>query len=422
MKKRVLLIAVAALLAVFTVGCSFSVSTAKIEDAIMTNTVDADGKPGEEVVSFPADAAVLYTSAKLMNAPDNTKIRIEWTYVTGNQPIDSIELDSGDISSRYIYSNLEPTQLLPEGDYQVQYFVDDRKEPDATVKFVVVAAENKATATDGAYLEDTHMTTGMDASGMPLDNVTSVASTGTWYVSSILRNATADTKIYYVWYDTDGNKIDQVEFDPQGATDVYIFGSFELSSIAPEGQYRVEVYIDDSMTPAATVDFTVSNIVANNSATDVQMTTYQQKEGGFSIQYPASWNMDEQTSSMLAWFYPAEYAIDGEAEINNVFVVAVKGSAAGYTTETALKSWIDETVAENHENYTYVDEAIDNINGRDIASYAYQWTKDGYNLSTIDFLILDGDNLYVVTFTATDEDFQTLYPFVEQMVLSFQIL
>ncbi len=146
MRKRMYLIAVAALLAVFTVGCSFSASTAKIEDAIMTTSIDAEGKPGDEVVSFPADAAVLYTSAKLMNAPDNTQIRIEWTYVTGNQLIDSIVLDSGNIASRYIYSNLEPTQALPEGDYQVQYFVDSREEADATVKFVVVAAENKTTA------------------------------------------------------------------------------------------------------------------------------------------------------------------------------------------------------------------------------------------------------------------------------------
>ena len=422
MKKRVLLIAVAALLAIFAVGCSFSASTAKIADAIMTNSVDADGKPGEEVVSFPADAAILYTSAKLMNAPDNTQIRIEWTYVTGNQPIDSITLDSGTIASRYIYSNLEPTQALPEGDYQVQYFIDDRKEPDATVKFVVVAAENKAAATDGAYLEDTHMTSGIDASGKPLDTVTSVASTGTWYVSSILRSATADTKIHYVWYDTNSNKIDQVEFDPQGATDVYIFGSFELTSTAPEGQYRVEVYIDDATTPAASVDFAVSNIVANNTTPTMKMASYQQKEGGFSIQYPESWKMQEQTASNLAWFYPKEYAIDGESDINNVFVVSVKGSAAGYTTETALKSWIDETVAEKHENYTYVDQAIDIVNGRDIASYAYQWTKDGYNLRTIDFLIVDGDNLYVVTFTATNDAFDTLYPYVEQMVLSLQIL
>ncbi len=422
MKKRILLIAVAAVLAVFAVGCSVSVSTAKIEDAIMTTSINAEGKPGDEVVSFPADAAVLYTSAKLMNAPDNTQIRIEWTYVTGNQLIDSIVLDSGNIASRYIYSNLEPTQALPEGDYQVQYFVDSREEPDATVKFVVVAAENKTTDANLAYLEDTHMTSGIDATGMPIDTVTSVASSGTWYVSSILRDAQADTMIYYVWYDTNGNRIDQVEFDPQGATDVYIFGSFALTSIAPEGQYRVEVYINDATAPAASVDFNVNNIVSDNSATDVKMAIYKQTEGGFSIRYPESWEMQEFTDSMLAWFYPAEYAIDGESDINNVFVVAVKGSAAGYTTETALKSWIDETVAENHENYTYVDQSIDNVNGRDIASYAYQWTKDGYSLSTIDFIIVDGDNLYAITFTATNDAFETLYPYVEQMVLSFQIL
>ena len=422
MRKRMYLIAVAALLAVFTVGCSFSASTAKIEDAIMTTSIDAEGKPGDEVVSFPADASVLYTSAKLMNAPDNTQIRIEWTYVTGNQLIDSIVLDSGNIASRYIYSNLEPTQALPEGDYQVQYFVDSREEADATVKFVVVAAENKTTDANLAYLEDTHMTSGIDAKGMPIDTVTSVASTGTWYVSSILRNATADTMIYYVWYDTNGNKIDQVEFDPQGATDVYIFGSFELTSVAPEGQYRVEVYIDDASSPAASVDFNVSNIVSNNDAPEVTMAIYKQTEGGFSVRYPETWVMQEYPDSMLAWFYPEEYAIDGEPDLNNVIVVAVKGSAAGYTTETALQSWIDETVAENHENYTYVDQSIDNVNGRDIASYAYQSTKDGYDLTTIDFIILDGDNLYAITFTATSDDFATIYPYVEQIVLSFQIL
>lgn len=422
MKKRVLLIAVAAILAVSTVGCSFSASTAKIEDAIMTNSVDAEGKPGEEVVSFPADAAVLYTSAKLMNAPDNTQIRIEWTYVTGNQPIDSIVLDSGTIASRYIYSNLEPTQALPEGDYQVQYFVDDRKEPDATVKFVVVAAENKTTATDGAYLEDAHMTSGMDASGMPLDSITSVASTGTWYVSSILRNAMADTKIYYVWYDSQGSIIDKVEFDPQGSTDVYIFGTFELTSIAPEGQYRVELYIDDATLPAASVDFAVSNIVANNTTPAVELAIYKQTEGGFSVKYPKSWEMSEFKENKLAWFYPNDYVIEGQDEVNAVVVLSVKGSAAGYTIDSALQSWIDETVAENHENYALVDQSVDNVNGRDIASYAYSWTRDNYSLYTMDFLIVDGEDLYVITFTATAEAFDTLYPFVEQMVLSFQIL
>ena len=132
--KRFMIIAFALALAVIATGCSFNFSTAKIDDAIMTNSVDADGKPGEEVVSFSADAAMLYTSAKLLSAPDNTQIRIVWTYVTGNQNMGEITVDSGTISDRYIYSNYEPTGLLPEGDYQVQYFVDTREEADATVK------------------------------------------------------------------------------------------------------------------------------------------------------------------------------------------------------------------------------------------------------------------------------------------------
>jgi len=248
---------VALALVVFATGCSFSVSTANIQDAIMTNSIDAEGKPGEEVVSFTADAAMLYTSAKLMNAPDNTQIRIVWTYVTGNEAMGEITVDSGDISDRYVYSNYEPTALLPAGDYQVEYFIDEREEPDATVKFVIIDSVAKAETTDGAFLEDTHMTSSVDASGMPVDSISTVASTGTWYVSSILRNTQAYTILHYVWYDTNGNVVDSFDLDPQGATDVYIFGSFVLASVAPSGQYRVEIYIDDASVPAAAVDFNV---------------------------------------------------------------------------------------------------------------------------------------------------------------------
>ena len=255
--KRLITIAFVLALAVFATGCSFSFSTAKIEDAIMTNSVDAEGKPGEEVVSFPADAAMLYTSAKLLSAPDNTQIRIVWTYVTGNQAMGEITVDSGDISDRYIYSNYEPSGLLPEGDYQVQYFIGDREEPDATVKFVVVAAAVTAADATTAYLEDTHMTSNIDANGMPVDSIATVPATGTWYVSSILRNTQADTVLTYVWYDANGNVVDSFDLDPQGATDVYIFGSFELANVAPSGQYRVEIYVNGSSDPAAFVDFMV---------------------------------------------------------------------------------------------------------------------------------------------------------------------
>lgn len=108
-----------------------------------------------------------------------------------------------------------------------------------------------------AYLEDTHMTSNFDTNGAPVDSITNVSPTGTWYVSSILRDTQANTIIHYVWYDTNGDIITTYDLNPQGAKDIYICGSFELTSSAPSGLYRVDIFVDDASLPAATVDFTV---------------------------------------------------------------------------------------------------------------------------------------------------------------------
>ena len=47
---------------------------------------------------------------------------------------------------------------------------------------------------------------------------------------------------------------------------------------------------------------------------------------------------------------------------------------------------------------------------------------NGYDLVTSDFLIVDGEDLYVISSVATDEVLEDMYHYVEQMVLSFVIL
>ncbi len=410
--RKGILLAAAVMLAVFTVGCSFSFSTAKIEDAIMTNSVDAEGKPGEAVTSFTSNAQTLYTSAVIKSAPDHTKIRIVWTYVTNNQLIDEVELDSGTVSDRYIYSDLWPSAPLPAGDYKVEYFIEDRKEPDATVLFTV----------NGAYLEDIHMTSYMDANGVPADTIDTVDPAGPWYVSAVLRNTQPDTKIHFIWYDTSGTVIDSYEFDPAGETDVYISGSMTLNSIAPEGQYKVELYIDDAATPAATVDFTVSAISSENAVSSADFKLYTQAEGGFSIKYPGDWLMLEEKDSLAAGFYPIDYAVSGQDDLNTVIVYTLKDTTGGNTIDAMLKLWVSLNEDKNLENYTLVDQGTDTVNGYDMAYYEYSWTRDEYNLYSIDFLINQGTDLYVITFTSTQDALDTLYPYVEQMVLSFNIL
>lgn len=420
--KRIAIIAVALALAIFATACSFSVSTANITDAIMTNSIDAEGKPGETVTSYSQDADMLYVSAKLRNAPDNTQIKFVWTYVTGNQTIDEITVDSGTISDRYVYSNLQPTALLPEGDYMVQIFIDERKEPDATVNFTVAAAEVKADATNGAYLEETHMTSAVDASGMPVDTISTVSTEGTWYVSSILRNTQPDTIIHYTWYDANGNMIDAFDLNPEGATDVYIFGSFALASTAPEGQYRVDITIGDASVPTASVYFSASNQVVNNTAATSGFTLYSQQEGAFSFEYPSDWMLQEFKSDMAAWVYPDAYSIKGQDDLNTVYVFKDAGKAAGYTIDTLLQAWVDETSGEGIENYQYIAQSVDTINGKEIASFSYAWTRGDYQLYTVDALLINGSDFYVLEFTATQDNYDALYPLFEHMAISFEIL
>jgi hypothetical protein len=298
-KKRIIWMAVVLALAVFATGCSFSFSTAKIEDAIMTNSIDAEGKPGAQVVSYPADVQTIYTSAKIKNAPDHTQIHIVWTYVTGNQFIDAITLDSGTISNRYIYSDFTPSAVLPQGDYRVEYFIDDREAPDATVMFAILPAEY---TTSTAYSQ------------------------------------------------------------------------------------------------------------------------YSQAEGGFSLSYPNDWMMQEFLENLGVWLYHPDYAIEDQAEINSVFVYAEKGSVASYTIDSLLQAWVDETETEALENYEYIAQAVDTINGKDIASFSYAWTRGDYQLYTVDALVIDGENFFVLSFTATAEAYDDLYPQFEQMALSFEVL
>lgn len=409
--KKVLCLLAAMIFALSAASCSFT--TAKVTEAIMTDSIDAEGKPGNEVTSYTADVAVLYASAKLMSAPNNTQVRVVWTYLTDNQTIDEVIIDSGDISDRYIYSSLEPTATLPTGDYKVEFFVEDKKDPDATVTFTITPAL--------ASIEDAHMTSFMDVGGVPTDTITTVEPTGTWYVSAILRNTQPDTTVRFVWLDTTGAVIDEYTFNPEGKSDIYIGGTLQLSQVAPNGTYQVEIYLDDNATPETTVSFEVNALNSESTAAaNADYTLFSQAEGGFSILYPTEWENISIPKNLAAGFYPAEYVIDGEDEVNTVVVVKVLN--VGYSTQQALDEWISETEDENNENYVALDNTIEQVNGRDMAMFAYTWSRSGYDLVTFDFLVVNGVDLYVITFTATQEALNTLYPYIEQMVLSFQIL
>ncbi|MPN51306.1 hypothetical protein SDC9_198949 [bioreactor metagenome] len=112
-------------------GASCSVSTANVKNAVMTTSVDAEGKPMDSVTSFQVNAPV-YAVAELHNAPDDTLITFRW-YAAG-ELVDEVRLNNT-LTDQYIQSSVDG--IAQPGDYSVEIYIDEREEPDASLQFSV---------------------------------------------------------------------------------------------------------------------------------------------------------------------------------------------------------------------------------------------------------------------------------------------
>ena len=136
---------------------------------------------------------------------------------------------------------------------------------DVVVFFLLVFAagcnkyfnEGSPAGAQKAVISDAHMTSSVDENGVPVDTIDTVATTGTWYVSAFLSNTQPNTTIRFIWYNIAGKIVEKTEFDPKGISDIYVYSSFTIPGAALEGQYHVDIIIDNDVAPTASVNFIV---------------------------------------------------------------------------------------------------------------------------------------------------------------------
>ena len=135
-RRTLLFLAVCAALVVLLLpACSFSTSTASISDATMARDEDGE-KPTK---TFSPDEP-FYCIVELSNAPDDTKVRASWTAVKAegaepNTKIDEASATSG--GGDQIQFNLSNQGPWPTGDYKVDLYLNDAKNPTKTLAFKV---------------------------------------------------------------------------------------------------------------------------------------------------------------------------------------------------------------------------------------------------------------------------------------------
>jgi hypothetical protein len=134
-RTTLLFLPVCAAFLVLALGaCNFSASTANISSAKMAT--DKDGKNPTE--TFSPDQP-FYCIVELSNAPDDTKVRAVWIAVKAegadpNTKIDEAKATSG---SGQLQFNLSNQGSWPTGDYKVDLYLNDAKEPTKTLEFQV---------------------------------------------------------------------------------------------------------------------------------------------------------------------------------------------------------------------------------------------------------------------------------------------
>jgi hypothetical protein len=262
LRKRIGYLIVLGLLTVIGFGCSFS--TARITDAQMAKDVNSDTKePVNLTTTFSPTDKIVHCVVKMANAPDGTKLKARWiaVKVEGTEP--NYKIDEADITSNsatYVDFSLTPGQGgLPPGDYKVDIFLNPdagkQETPSKTVNFSVKPLETNITK---AWLSDEPEA----EEGKAKFNF----DTEMIYCFINLNEPKPGTKITVKWIATK-TAVAEPNYEIASASDTLKPGEGRFTGNLsrptngfPAGEYRADIYFNDSKTPDKSLPFTIAEV------------------------------------------------------------------------------------------------------------------------------------------------------------------
>jgi hypothetical protein len=240
-------------IAVILGGGSCSVTTARLTEAAMASEVDPDTmEPITKTDEFQSDTSVIYATALLKNAPEDTKITATWIYLEDDTEIASVDALSTETNQAVSFSLSRPDNGFPVGQYKVELAIDGKLSE--TLRFTVEASA----VVLKPQLTEAAMASKINPDTQKAETRTDrfQADTAVIYATALLVDAPKNTKITATWTYTD-DKTEIASVDVL-STETSQYVSFSLSrpdNGFPAGTYQVELAIDGKQ--AETLRFTV---------------------------------------------------------------------------------------------------------------------------------------------------------------------
>jgi hypothetical protein len=161
----VLAVTVLLLLPLAGCQCEASFSSASLSEGTMCRNINPQThQPLDKTDIFSPDTEVINCTVKLSNAPADTEVKTQWTYVKGDVPgVTNYQMGEYSVKTdgtRYISFSLDaPDKGFPNGDYTVTCLVNGKKQ--LTVPFSVTgSASSVPTQTSTVALANTFQKAG----------------------------------------------------------------------------------------------------------------------------------------------------------------------------------------------------------------------------------------------------------------------
>jgi len=160
--------------------------------------------------------------------------------------------------------------------------------------------------------------------------------------------------------------------------------------------------------------------VAWFASKEYRFKSYKNSEYGFSIKYPVSWLLKENTSGAVVIFYtPKENDMDVSRESVNIVVQNISGRP------TSLKNYSELAIKQMEavfgENMIIFESEPTFIAGQSGYKLVFLGKTLGSDLKYMSVWTIDGVTAYQITYTSTASQYEHYLSKVKRMLRSFRI-
>ena len=147
---------------------------------------------------------------------------------------------------------------------------------------------------------------------------------------------------------------------------------------------------------------------------------YESEANGFRIKYPAEWDVAQRASAPGTITFVAPLQDEGDTFRENVTVV-VQRVPAGTTT---LDEFTETALAQGQEyipQFTVQESMPTTLGGNPAQQVVYTGVQGDRDLRWLQLWTLAGDQVYILTYTAEEFEFNAFRSVVQQMIRSMEI-